>query len=95
MKRTLNPIDFCINFNLLIKMAELLGYSESNMRYSLKEYKRMIVLYYHDDLDGQCSAAQVRESMEDVTVNQIRCIAVQYNGATWKKEEIEKAAEEE
>ena len=37
MKRTLNPIDFCINFNLLIKMAELLGYSESNMRYSLKE----------------------------------------------------------
>ena len=70
-------------------MAELLGYSESNMGYSLKEYKRMIVVYYHDDLDGQCSAAQVRESMEDITANPIRCIAVQYNGTIWKKEEIE------
>ena len=78
VKHALNSIDFCINFNLLIKMAELLGYSESNMGYSLKEYKRMIVVYYHDDLDGQCSAAQVRESMEDITANPIRCIAVQY-----------------
>ena len=74
-------------------MAELLGYSESNIRYSLKEWKRMIIIYHHDDLDGQCSAAQVRESMEDITVNPIRCIAVQYNSATWKKEEIEKADE--
>ena len=74
-------------------MAELLGYSESNMGYSLKEYKRMIVVYYHDDLDGQCSAAQVRESMEDITANPIRCIAVQYNGTIWKKEEIEEADE--
>jgi oligoribonuclease NrnB/cAMP/cGMP phosphodiesterase (DHH superfamily) len=58
-----------------------------------KGVEKMIIIYHHDDLDGQCSAAQVRESMEDVTVNQIRCIAVQYNGATWKKEEIEKADE--
>ena len=49
----------------------------------------MIIIYHHDDLDGQCSAAQVRESMEDITANPIRCIAVQYNGTTWKKEEIE------
>lgn len=53
----------------------------------------MIVLYHHDDLDGQCSAAQVKEEMEGNASNPIRCIAVQYSGITWKKEEIEEAAE--
>lgn len=53
----------------------------------------MIVVYHHDDLDGQCSAAQVRESMEKITSNPIQCIAVQYSGTTWKKEEIEEADE--
>lgn len=51
----------------------------------------MIVLYHHDDLDGQCSAAQVKEAMEKTTSNPIKCIAVQYSGTTWKKEEIEEA----
>jgi oligoribonuclease NrnB/cAMP/cGMP phosphodiesterase (DHH superfamily) len=53
----------------------------------------MIILYHHDDLDGQCSAAQVREAKERITANPIRCIAVQYSGTTWKKEEIEEADE--
>lgn len=53
----------------------------------------MIVIYHHDDLDGQCSAAQVREAMEKITSNPIQCIAVQYSGTTWKKEEIEEADE--
>lgn len=53
----------------------------------------MIVLYHHDDLDGQCSAAQIKEVMEKVTANPIRCIAVQYSGITWIKEEIEEADE--
>lgn len=53
----------------------------------------MIVVYHHDDLDGQCSAAQVKEAMEKITSNPIQCIAVQYSGTTWKKEEIEEADE--
>jgi oligoribonuclease NrnB/cAMP/cGMP phosphodiesterase (DHH superfamily) len=52
----------------------------------------MIIVYHHDDLDGQCSAAQVRKAMEK-TSNPIQCIAVQYSGTTWKKEEIEEADE--
>lgn len=58
-----------------------------------KEENEMIILYHHDDLDGQCSAAQVREIMEKTTSNLIRCIAVQYSGTTWQKEEIEEADE--
>ncbi|AKB44109.1 MULTISPECIES: DHHA1 domain-containing protein [Methanosarcina] len=53
----------------------------------------MIVIYHHDDLDGQCSAAQAREATEKTTYNPIKCIAVQYSGNTWKKEEIEEANE--
>lgn len=53
----------------------------------------MIVLYHHDDLDGQCSAAQVKDAKEKITTKPIQCIAVQYNGITWKKEEIEEADE--
>ncbi|MDQ1255072.1 MAG: uncharacterized protein QG646_4351 [Euryarchaeota archaeon] len=53
----------------------------------------MIIVYHHDDLDGQCSAAQVRKTMEKITSNPIQCIAVQYSGTTWKKEEIEEADE--
>lgn len=53
----------------------------------------MIVLYHHDDLDGQCSAAQVKGAMEKITSKPIQCIAVQYDGITWKKEEIEEADE--
>jgi oligoribonuclease NrnB/cAMP/cGMP phosphodiesterase (DHH superfamily) len=53
----------------------------------------MIIVYHHDDLDGQCSAAQVRKAMEKITSNPIQCIAVQYSGTTWKKEEIEEADE--
>lgn len=51
----------------------------------------MIVIYHHDDLDGQCSAAQVKDSMEKITAKPIQCIAVQYDGITWKKDEIEEA----
>ncbi len=41
VKHALNPIDFCINFNLLIKMAERLQISESTISRNLSKLKEI------------------------------------------------------
>lgn len=43
----------------------------------------MILCYYHDDLDGICSAAIINKVFGDV-----RCIPVQYNKDTWDIQDV-------
>lgn len=48
----------------------------------------MILVYYHNDLDGICSAAII---IKKFGADDVKCIPVQYNGDTWDKEEVEQA----
>lgn len=47
-----------------------------------------VLCYYHEDLDGICSAAIV---VKRYGANDVKCIPVQYNRNTWDKEDVDQA----